>query len=47
MLNNERQFWIDVSQSTLDAIWNNMEDDVYEQLTWNAKDMCHDVGSKS
>jgi hypothetical protein len=28
----ETQFWLGVSQSTLDAIWDNEEDDVYAEL---------------
>ena len=29
---NESQFWLNASQQSLDAIWNNSEDDVYAQL---------------
>lgn len=29
---DEQQFWQSVSQISLDAIWNNTEDDVYAQL---------------
>lgn len=28
----ESQFWLTASQSSLDAIWSNKEDDVYAQL---------------
>ncbi len=28
----DTKFWLKASQSSLDAIWNNSEDDVYEQL---------------
>lgn len=28
----ESQFWLKASQPSLDAIWNNTEDDVYAQL---------------
>ena len=28
----ERAFWLAASQSSLDAIWDNPDDDVYEQL---------------
>jgi hypothetical protein len=28
----EEQFWLNASQSALDKIWNNDEDDIYEQL---------------
>ena len=30
--NNESQFWLKTSQVSLDAIWNNPEDDIYAQL---------------
>ena len=30
--NDERQFWQSASQLSLDAVWNNTEDDVYAQL---------------
>ena len=29
---NEAQFWVDASQTSLDAVWDNTEDDVYTQL---------------
>jgi len=29
---NESQFWLNASQQSLNAIWNNSEDDVYAQL---------------
>jgi len=29
---NEAQFWVDASQTSLDAAWDNTEDDVYAQL---------------
>jgi hypothetical protein len=29
---NEAQFWVDTSQTSLDAVWDNTEDDVYAQL---------------
>ena len=29
---NESEFWLKTSQSSLDAIWNNAEDDVYAEL---------------
>lgn len=29
---NESQFWLKTSQTSLDTIWNNTEDDVYAQL---------------
>ncbi len=29
---NETAFWAQVSQSSLDAVWDNPEDDVYAQL---------------
>jgi len=28
---NEPQFWVDASQTSLDAVWDNTEDDVYAQ----------------
>jgi hypothetical protein len=28
----ETGFWLQASQSSLDAVWNNTEDDVYAQL---------------
>jgi hypothetical protein len=28
----DRLFWLNVSQPSLDAVWNNPEDDIYEQL---------------
>jgi len=29
---DESQFWVNASQSSIDAVWNNAEDDVYAQL---------------
>lgn len=29
---DDKQFWVKSSQSSLDTIWNNTEDDIYEQL---------------
>lgn len=29
---DEAGFWLQVSQTSLDAVWNNTEDDVYAQL---------------
>jgi hypothetical protein len=29
---DENQFWLDVSQSSLAAVWDNAEDDAYAQL---------------
>jgi hypothetical protein len=29
---DEQAFWLGASQSSLDAIWDNPDDDVYEQL---------------
>jgi hypothetical protein len=29
---NEAQFWVDASQTSLDAVWDNTEDDAYAQL---------------
>jgi hypothetical protein len=29
---DETQFWLQTSQVSLDTIWDNTEDDVYEQL---------------
>lgn len=31
-LTDESQFWVDASQISLEAIWDNAEDDVYGQL---------------
>lgn len=28
----ESEFWIQASQSSLDAVWNNAEDDIYAEL---------------
>jgi hypothetical protein len=28
----ESEFWLRVSQTSLDAVWNNAEDDIYAQL---------------
>jgi hypothetical protein len=32
ILSNEAEFWLRASESSLAAIWDNEEDDVYEQL---------------
>lgn len=32
---DESQVWLDASQTSLDAIWDNPEDDVYAQLLEN------------
>jgi hypothetical protein len=29
---NETEFWLQASQTSLDAVWDNAEDDVYTQL---------------
>lgn len=29
---DEAEFWLQASQGSLDAVWNNAEDDVYGQL---------------
>lgn len=29
---NEAEFWLQASQTSLDAVWNNVEDDVYAEL---------------
>jgi len=29
---DEPEFWLQVSQTSLDAVWDNAEDDVYAQL---------------
>jgi hypothetical protein len=29
---NEAEFWLQASQTSLDAVWDNVEDDVYAQL---------------
>jgi hypothetical protein len=29
---NEAQFWVDASQTSVDAVWDNTEDDIYAQL---------------
>lgn len=29
---NETEFWLQASQPSLDAVWNNVEDDIYAQL---------------
>ena len=29
---NESEFWLKTSQTSLDAVWDNTEDDVYAQL---------------
>jgi hypothetical protein len=31
-LDEESQFWMGASQSALDSVWNNPQDDVYAQL---------------
>jgi hypothetical protein len=30
--NEETQFWTEVSQNSLDKVWNNPEDDIYAEL---------------
>jgi len=32
LLDDEAQFWLQASQTSLDAVWNNPEDDLYAQL---------------
>ncbi|MBK6797986.1 MAG: hypothetical protein IPG76_14740 [Acidobacteria bacterium] len=32
ILSEEEQFWTDASEPSLSKIWNNEEDDIYEQL---------------
>jgi predicted DNA-binding antitoxin AbrB/MazE fold protein len=32
ILADEKQFWLNTSASSLDAVWDNYEDDIYEQL---------------
>lgn len=32
LADEERQFWVQASQASLDAIWDNPEDEVYAQL---------------
>ncbi len=32
ILSEEDQFWTDASEPSLSKIWNNEEDDIYEQL---------------
>ncbi|MEM9538886.1 MAG: hypothetical protein AAGA60_05160 [Cyanobacteria bacterium P01_E01_bin.42] len=29
---NETEFWLQASQTSLDSVWNNVEDDVYTEL---------------
>ena len=29
---NEAQFWVETSQTSIDAVWDNTEDDAYAQL---------------
>ena len=29
---NETEFWLQASQPSSDAVWNNVEDDIYAQL---------------
>jgi hypothetical protein len=29
---DETEFWLHASQTSLDAVWNNVEDDVYAEL---------------
>lgn len=31
-IDNESRFWLKASQNSLDAVWNNTEDDVYAKL---------------
>ena len=30
--NDDREFWISASEESLNAIWDNLEDDVYAEL---------------
>lgn len=30
--NDEAEFWLQASQTSVDAVWNNAEDDIYAQL---------------
>ena len=32
ILTDEEQFWIEASENSLSTIWDNKEDDIYEQL---------------
>ncbi len=32
LLPDDRQFWLHASQASLEAVWDNPEDDVYEHL---------------
>lgn len=32
ILSDDTLFWLGVSQSSLASVWNNTEDDIYEQL---------------
>ena len=32
ILTNEEQFWMGASETSLSVIWDNKEDDIYEQL---------------
>lgn len=32
---DEAEFWLQASQTSLDAVWDNTEDDVYAQLLQN------------
>lgn len=32
LLEDDQTFWLEVSQSSLDAIWDNPEDDIYAEL---------------
>ena len=32
ILSNEAEFWLQASESSLAVVWDNEEDDVYEQL---------------
>lgn len=32
LADDEVEFWLQASQASLDAVWNNTEDDVYAQL---------------
>ena len=31
-LDNESKFWLNASESSLDSVWDNAEDDVYAEL---------------
>jgi hypothetical protein len=32
LMDDEAEFWLKASQTSLDAVWDNAEDDVYAQL---------------